>query len=154
MNSFSKVSAVLGLTLALLIGSANLAKAESREQTVNELTDWLFYQVNPELNNRPLRSSDNPRYLREWRRLREAIDRRVIPSIEACGLLHSSDFPEWEFSPINGQSFESTYDSLTDVIFYSRHPERRGRQIQPNERAAAREWSSIRDKIYISTCGI
>lgn len=36
---------------------------------------------------------------------------------------------------------------LTDILFYARHPERRGRRIQPGETQPAQEWTRIRDTI-------
>ena len=153
IKSIWKLSTVCGLTLALILGSANLAKAESRTEAINSITDWVFYRVNPQLKNRKLRSNEYG-YIREWQRIRAALEPRVIPSAEACPAPPSPGEPEWEFSPINGESFDKTYDLLADVIFHSRHPERKGRKIRPNERAAVNEWSSIRGKIHISTCGI
>ena len=45
---------VCTLAIALILSGPNLAKAESRDQAVDRLTDFLFYKVNPELNNRKL----------------------------------------------------------------------------------------------------
>lgn len=36
---------------------------------------------------------------------------------------------------------------LTNVVFHLRHPERAGTSIRPGERAAAREWLAIRDRV-------
>src|SRR5260370_25980695 len=36
---------------------------------------------------------------------------------------------------------------LTDILFYARHPERRGGRIQPGETRAAQEWTWLRDTI-------
>lgn len=153
INSSSKLLTICGLTLALILGSANLGKAESRAEAINSITDWVFYNVNPQLKKRKLRSNEHG-YIREWQRIRAAIEPRVIPSAEACPAPPSPGEPEWEFSPINGESFDKTYDLLADVIFHNRHPERKGRKIRPNERAAVNEWSSIRRNIFISSCGI
>lgn len=154
IKSISKLSVVCGLTLTLILGGINPAKAGSRDPVINSTTDWVFYQVNPQLNNRKLRSNEHG-YIREWQRIRAAIEPRVVTIEEACPGAIGDDIKwKWEFSPINGESFEKTYDLLADVIFHSRHPERKGRQISRDERAAANEWASIRDKIHISTCGL
>jgi hypothetical protein len=153
LKSISKLSTVCGLTIALILGGANLTKAESRAEAINSITDWVFYSVNPQLKKRKLRSNEHG-YIREWQRIRAALEPRVIPSAEACAAPLEPGDVEWEFSPINGESFNKTYDYLADVIFHSRHPERKGRKIRPDERAAVNEWSSIRRKIHISTCGI
>jgi hypothetical protein len=56
----SRFSIICVLAIALVLISPNLAKAESREQAVDRLTDVLFYRVNPQLNNRKLQAGDNP----------------------------------------------------------------------------------------------
>lgn len=69
--------------IALVLSSPNLAKAESREQAVDRLTDFLFYKVNPQLNNHKLQTGDRE-YIRQWQRLRDAIDPRVKSVQEVC----------------------------------------------------------------------
>jgi hypothetical protein len=36
---------------------------------------------------------------------------------------------------------------LTNLVFFARHPELGGRKIRPEEKALAREWLDIRDRI-------
>jgi Penicillin-insensitive murein endopeptidase len=36
---------------------------------------------------------------------------------------------------------------LTDIVFFARHPERRGRRLHQRERPLIREWTQIRDQI-------
>src|SRR5262249_26026392 len=36
---------------------------------------------------------------------------------------------------------------LTDMVFNARHPERRGRSLQPRERQLIREWLDIRERL-------
>ena len=60
----------------------------------------------------------------------------------------------WEFTTINGQTYEQTYDLLADTIFYSRHPQRTGQQIPKSDRIGISEWSAIRREMYISNCGL
>src|SRR5215469_9321641 len=42
---------------------------------------------------------------------------------------------------------EHDVNKLTDLIFFARHRELRGRRIRPNEKGLAREWLSIRDSL-------
>jgi hypothetical protein len=93
------------------------------------LTDFLFYKVNPQLNNRKLQASDRD-YILEWQRLRAAIDPRVKPAQEVCNSPGPADIG-WEFTVINGETYEQTYD-----------------------KARSNQWLAIRREIYISTCGI
>ncbi len=140
------------LAIALVLGGANLAKAESRDQTVDRLTDLLFYRVNPGLNNRKLQAGDR-NYINEWQRLRTAIDPRVKPAQEVCYSPGPGDIG-WEFTVINGETYEQIYDRLADIIFYSRHPQTTGQQISIGDKARSNEWLAIRREMYISNCGL
>lgn len=152
IKSVSKFSMVGALAIALAFISPNLAKAESREQAVDRLTDFLFYRVNPQLNNRKLQAGDRE-YSNQWRRLREAIDPRVKSVQEVCFRPAPGD-TGWEFTTINGETYEQTYDLLADTIFYSRHPQRTGQPIPKSDRIGISEWSAIRREMYISNCGL
>ena len=140
------------VAIAPVFSSPNLAKAESREQAVDRLTDFLFYRVNPQLNNRKLQAGDR-NYINEWHRLRTAIDPRVKPAQEVCNSAGPEDIG-WEFTVINGETYEQTYDRFADIIFYSRHPQMTGQPISIGERDRSNEWLAIRREMYISTCGI
>jgi hypothetical protein len=113
----SRFSMICVFAIALIVISPNLAKAESREQAVDRLTDFLFYKVNPQLNNRKLQTGDR-NYITEWQRLREAIDPRVKSVQEVCYSPAPGE-TGWEFTTINGETYEQTYDLLADTIFYS-----------------------------------
>ncbi|MCU0541380.1 MAG: hypothetical protein MUE44_04240 [Oscillatoriaceae cyanobacterium Prado104] len=139
-------------TIALILAGGNPAKAESREQAVDRLTDFLFYRVNPELNNRKLQPGERE-YIYQWQRLREAIDPRVKSIHEVCFRVAPGE-TGWEFTAINGQTYEQTYDALADAIFYSRHPQRVGQPIGRGDRVSTSEWLAIRREIYISNCGL
>ena len=148
----SRLSIICALAIALLLLGPNPAKAESRSQAVDRLTDFLFYKVNPQLNNRKLQADDRE-YSNQWRRLRAAIDPRVKSIQEVC-FRPAPEETGWEFTTINGETYEQTYDLLADTIFYSRHPQRTGQQIPKNDKIGISEWSAIRQYMFISSCGI
>ena len=152
IKSLSRLSMICTIAIALLLISPNPAKAESREQAVDRLTDLLFYRVNPQLNNRKLQTGDR-NYITEWQKLREAIDPRVKSVQEVCYRPEPGE-TGWEFTTINGQTYEQTYDRLADTIFYSRHPQRTGQPIPKNDQISTSEWSAIRRYIFISNCGL
>ncbi|MEG4225759.1 hypothetical protein QUA44_08120 [Microcoleus sp. N9_A2] len=152
IKSVSRFLMVGALALALILGGANLAKAESRDQTVDRLTDLLFYRVNPGLNNRKLQAGDR-NYINEWQRLRAAIYPRVKPAQEVCYSPGPGDIG-WEFTVINGETYEQIYDRLADIIFYSRHPQTTGQQISIGDKARSNQWLAIRREMYISNCGL
>ena len=148
----SRLSIICTIAIALLLLGPNPAKAESREQAVDRLTDFLFYKVNPQLNNRKLQTGDRE-YIRQWQRLREAIDPRVKSVQEVC-FRPAPGETGWEFTTINGETYQQTYDRLADTIFYSRHPQRTGQQIPPNDKISISEWSAIRREMFLSNCGL
>jgi hypothetical protein len=148
----SRLSMVCAIAIALIVISPNLAKAESREQAVDGFTDEIFYKVNPQLNNRKLQTGDRE-YIRQWQKLREAIDPRVKSVQEVCFRPEPGE-TGWEFTTINGETYEQTYDRLADTIFYSRHPQRTGQQIPKNDQISISEWSAIRRYMFISNCGL
>ena len=148
----SRFSMICVFAIALVLSSPNPAKAESREQAVDRLTDFLFYKVNPQLNNRKLQAGDRE-YSNQWRRLREAIDPRVKSVQEVCFRVAPEE-KGWEFTTINGETYEQTYDRLADTIFYSRHPQRTGQQIPKSDKISISEWSAIRRYMFISNCGL
>ncbi len=148
----SRFSIICTIAIALLLLGPNPAKAESRSQAVDRLTDILFYRVNPQLNNRKLQADDRE-YINQWQRLREAIDPRVKSVQEVCFRPAPGDIG-WEFTTINGETYQQTYDRLADTIFYSRHPQRTGQQIPKSDKISISEWSAIRQEMFLSNCGL
>lgn len=142
-----KLSAVCSLTVALIFGSANLAKAESRAEAVKNLTDWFFYQVNPQLNNRKVRSNEHG-YIREWQRIHQVVEQEMEPSQGSCvgdsyWALSSYDIPGKGDRGLVSQSF----NRIADAIFYSRNPQLSGYKIPRSNSKKAREWLTIRRSI-------
>jgi hypothetical protein len=151
IKSVSRFARICTIAIAFVLSSPNLAKAESRDRAVDRLTDFIFYKLNPQLNNRRLQTGDRE-LIDEWQRLREAIDPRVKSVQEVC-FRPAPGETGWEFTTINGETYQQTYDRLADIIFYSRHPQATGK-IRTGDRSSSYEWLAIRDKIYISNCGL
>ncbi|MCC3445620.1 MAG: hypothetical protein JGK01_29025 [Microcoleus sp. PH2017_03_ELD_O_A] len=152
IKPLSRLLMVCVFAIALLLLGPHPAKAESREQAVDRLTDFLFYRVNPQLNNRKLQTDDRE-YSNQWQKLREAIDPRVKSVQEVC-FRPAPGETGWEFTTINGETYEQTYDRLADTIFYSRHPQRTGQPIPTNDKIGISEWSAIRREMFLSNCGL
>ncbi|MGI0491535.1 hypothetical protein ACN4EG_06965 [Alkalinema pantanalense CENA528] len=133
------------LAIALLLGSTNLATAETRSQSVDRVTDWLFNNVNPELNRRKLRSNEQG-YIREWQAIREVVEQglryeKSSPN-DACGT------PDWYYP----NKDEALKERLADAIFYSRYPQRQGKPIHPNDRTAVQEWLKLKRAMNVAYC--
>jgi hypothetical protein len=120
---------------------------------IDEYTDHFFYQANPELQGRKLTNTDQD-YIREWHNLRAAIAPMIKPTQEACPYESSNVDGLWDFD-FKGMpnSYSNPYDYLADVIFYSRYPQMLGQKLQPGT-ATAQEWSAIRSRLFVSTCGL
>ncbi|MGG6269827.1 hypothetical protein ACQ4M3_40630 [Leptolyngbya sp. AN03gr2] len=134
-------------SIPLILSSSSIVHAETREQSVDSVTDWLFGSLNPGLNRRRLQRYEHG-YIREWNAIRRVIDQgglrysKVGPNGGACGE------PDWTFS----NKDEALKERLADAVFHSRYPERRGRPIRPDERAAMREWVKIRNSMSVAYC--
>jgi hypothetical protein len=120
-------------------------------QLIEQYTDHFFYQVNPELQGRKLTSTDRE-YIREWENLRAVIVPMIRPSQEVCPL-EKYDVG-WDFD-LDGMpnSYSSVFDYLADIIFYNRYPQLIGKKLSPGT-SEAKEWSVIRERLFVSTCGI
>lgn len=164
-RSIAQLSALPILMGTLIFSGAQIARAdlnsnnrtfpvptESKSVAIDSYTDHFFYAANPELKKRRL-DADESGYIQEWRAIRYALMPLVKSNREACGRhADSSDAPYWEFD-LSASRQVSSYDYLTDAIFYHRNPNRVGQKLRLRT-VAAREWSAIRRNMYISTCGI
>jgi hypothetical protein len=143
----------------LLFTSANITTAQAapvpqqaKADGIDFYTDHFFYAANPELNKRKLRSGDRG-YIQEWNAIRQAIAPLVKSSTEVCFRGESSSEAFWEVDLNFNQNGGSTYDYLADVIFYHRNPEWAGKKLRTGT-PEARQWSAIRDKMFVHSCGI
>jgi hypothetical protein len=136
----SKISFLCFLIATVALSGIHPARAESREQVVDQITDLVFYSVNPSLRKRKLKTSDRY-YIREWNRIRAVVDPRIQSAAKVC--LRTQPDYLWEFGTINGQSYDQTYDDIADVVFHSRHPELNGQKIPVGDKALAHEWANF-----------
>jgi hypothetical protein len=162
-RSIAQLSILSLLAVALIATGAQMASAdlnsnnravyptEPKGEAIDSYTDHFFYAANPELNKRKLRSGDTA-YAQEWQAIREAMVPLVKTNREACGRNGDNAGLYWEFD-LDALQNGSSYDYLTDAIFYHRNRDMAGQKLRPNT-AAAREWSAIRSKMFISTCGM
>jgi hypothetical protein len=144
--SISKFSAVCTLTIALLLGGASLAKAESRDQSVDTVTDSLFHNVNPELKRRKIRTSESA-YIQEWQVIRQVVDRglrykKLDPKKNPC------EIPDWYFD----NKDEAFRDRLADAIFYHRYPAMKGQPIDRSDRTSTGEWLKFKRSMGVAYC--
>ncbi len=149
VSSFLALAIVFTSTgsIGLILSSPNIALAETREQSVDSVTDWLFGNLHPELNRRKLRS-DEYEYIQEWNVIRQVIAQgglryhKVDPNSPGCGE------PDWTFP----NDDEALRERLANAVFYSRHPERNGEPIRQDETAAIQEWLKLKDSMFVAYC--
>lgn len=118
---------------------------------IDQYTDHFFYQVNPELQGRKLTSRDRE-YIREWENLRAVIAPMIRPSREVCPFETSDVGWDFDFQGMP-RSYSNPYDYLADIIFYNRYPQLIGQKLSPGT-SEAKEWSIIRERLFVSTCGL
>jgi hypothetical protein len=106
------------------------------------------------IHERKLRSSDRA-YIQEWQAIRRAVAPLVKSSTEVChgGAEATEAFWEVDLKFNKNGSGSPTYDRLADVIFSHRNPSIDIRKISPGT-AAARQWSAIRNQMFVHTCGL
>jgi hypothetical protein len=164
-SAIAKFSALSILTGMLVLSGTSIASAgpdsnnrtfplptESKDVAIDSYTDHFFYAANPELNKRKL-GTDETTYIQEWQSIRAAIRPLVKTDREVCGMAGRSqpgEAPYWEF--LFTLQNQSSYDYLTDAIFYHRNPQMAGKKLRPGT-ALANDWSAIRRKMFIYTCG-
>ena len=163
----SKVSVLCLLSGTLLLTNVTIVSAipnsikmeltqvtrQAPAYLIDEYTDHFFYQANPELQGRKLTNRDQD-YIREWNKLRAAIAPMIKPIQEACPFESSNVEGLWDFD-FKGMpnSYSNPYDYLADVIFYSRYPQMLGQKLQPGT-PESQNWSIIRERLFVSTCGL
>jgi hypothetical protein len=145
--TLSKFSTACALTIALTLGGATIASAnQPREQSVNSVTDSLFYNVNPELQRRPIQA-DESNYIQEWNVIREVVDgglryKKMNPKTNYC------EMPDWYFD----NKDEAFRDRLADAIFNHRNPGMKNRGMNRDSRAPIQEWIKIKHAMGVAYC--
>lgn len=145
MSSIMKIATAGLITGAIVLGGGNFAMAETRTESVDSVTDWLFYNVNPQLNRRKIGPNEHT-YVREWNVIRQVINEGLV--FEAKNRSSRSCLPEWYF-PNNDEALK---DRLADAIFYNRHPEMRGQKLRATDTTMIRKWRSIRNAMGVAYC--
>jgi hypothetical protein len=125
---------------------------ESQAWGIDFYTDHFFHAANPQLKGRKLRSSDRA-YIQEWQTIRRAVAPLVKSSTEVCFRGAESAEAFWEVDLNFKQNGSSTYDYLADVIFYHRNPKMAGQKLRPGTNSA-RQWSVIRNQMFVDSCGL
>jgi len=126
--------------------------SQAPAQAIDNLTDYLFYNLYPELNRRKIRS-DETQYIKEWAAIKKVVSQDNLVYGDTCSgrsnnyewLLSSYDDenPRRNASPLSSP----VLDKVADAVFYTRRPELNYRRIQPTETSLASEWLQIRRTI-------
>lgn len=158
---------ILGLIAAPLFSSSAIAQpvthpaavpvqvaaSQAPAQAINELTDYLFYNLYPRLNRRKIRS-DETQYIKEWAAIKKVVSQDSLVYEMDCGRNLNNNY-EWRLSSYDSSGLARNASPLSspvlnrvaDAVFYTRHPELVYRKIQPSETRLASEWLQIRRAI-------
>jgi hypothetical protein len=144
---------ILALTIALILGSTTLARADrsnpTRSKIVKAYTDLIYYnKLYPEFGTRRLQSPDvapgDASYWREWRAIYQAVDRDVTYGEINCGDGVSQDWRLADFDrQSSAESSSGSLDRIADVIVNQRR-DRLGNQLTTDD------WQQIRKTIEMT----
>ncbi|MEZ2224728.1 hypothetical protein [Microcoleus sp.] len=136
------------------VGSVQVAASRAPEKAIDRLTDFIFYNLHPQLNRRKIRS-DETQYVNEWAAIKKVVSDDNLVYQDVCD--GNSRNYEWLLSKYDGEgggrqgrtiSLSSpVLDKVADAVFYTRHPELGYRRIQPSETRLVSEWSKIRQGV-------
>jgi hypothetical protein len=131
-----------------------IVASRAPEKAIDELTDFIFYNLHPQLNRRKIRPNET-QYINEWAAIKKVVSSDNLVYQNACG--RNSTNYEWLLSKYDGEgggrqgrtiSLSSpVLDKVADAVFYNRHPELGYRRIQPDETRLVSEWSKIRQGV-------
>ena len=127
-----------------------VAASQAPEKAIDELTDYLFYNLYPRLNRRKIRS-DERQYIKEWAAIKKVLRANLVYE-KGC-----TSAPYWRLSEYDTPgrfgvgliAFSPLLNLVADAVFYTRHPELQYRKIQPSETRLASEWSKIRQAVSL-----
>ena len=94
---------------------------------VNIFSDHFFHSLNPDMKGLSI-TSDQTNLKREWIAIHDFVSKNIIYNL-----------------PVG--SFVGSKSDLSDVVFYTRHPERKGRKIESHENVLKGEWLSILNRL-------
>ena len=136
------------------VDSVQVAASRAPEKAIDNLTDYIFYNLHPQLNRRKIRS-DETQYINEWAAIKKVVSNDNLVYQDACG--RNSRNYEWLLSVYDGEgggrqgrtiSLSSpVLDKVADAVFYTRHPELDYRKVKPSETRLVSEWSQIRQGV-------
>jgi hypothetical protein len=135
--------------------SVQIAANRAPEKAIDGLTDFIFYNLHPQLNRRKIRS-DETQYIKEWAAIKKVVSNDNLVYERDCGRNLNNNY-EWRLSKYDssglGQGRNASplsspvLNKVADAVFYGRHPELDYRRIQPIETSLASEWLQIRRAI-------
>ncbi|NEO38104.1 MAG: hypothetical protein F6J90_17920 [Moorea sp. SIOASIH] len=140
----------LGLSiLAASVVCHSQALASVPEFVLHDFTDFYFWQLNPEMSNNSLKS-DQTQYNQEWLAIKETLKDRIVwrklPTCDGYTDAHENYAGDLNYSYFVNDNQE-TITALINAVFYSRHPELKGRKIRPSETHLIREWNLIKQSV-------
>lgn len=146
-QSMSKLLITSAIALTLFGGQAQIASAETREQSVNSVTDWLFGNLHPELSRRKLQTNERG-YIREWQAIRVVIDQEGLRYQKIAPNRNPCEIPDWSFN----NDDEALKERLADAVLYSRYSRRISKPITSKNSAAVREWLKLKNSMFVAYC--
>lgn len=129
--------------------SVQIAANRAPEKAIDELTDYIFYNLHPQLNNRRIRS-DETQYVNEWAAIKKVVSNDKLVYEKECGRNLNNNY-QWRLSSYDSSVLARNASPLSspvlnkvaDAVFYTRNPELGYRRIQPSEKRLVSERPKI-----------
>jgi hypothetical protein len=133
--------------------SVQIVANRAPEKAIDELTDFIFYNLHPQLNRRRIRPNET-QYINEWAAIRKVVSSDNLVYEKECGRNLNNNY-QWQLSSYDSSGLARNASPLSspvlnkvaDAVFYLRHPELDYRRIQPTETSLASKWLQIRRAI-------
>ena len=130
-----------------------VAANRAPEKAIDRLTDFIFYNLHPQLNRRRIRP-DETQYIREWAAIKKVVSNDKLVYEKECGRNPNNNY-QWRLSSYDSSGLgrnasplsSPVFNKVADAVFYTRHPELGYRRIQPSETRLVSEWSKIRQGV-------
>jgi len=114
-------------------------------QVLDQWSNSYFWYVRPEMLNRRIQPSQKL-YQREWLAVRAVLQEKLVwMQLPGC----VSDSGEYDYEL---PDYKDAHTAIADAVFYTRHPELRGRKLRPSETRLIEEWNSIYKSFPYSPC--
>jgi len=94
--------------------SVQLAASQAPEKAIDELTDFIFYNLYPGLNRRKIRS-DEMQYIKEWAAIKKVVSQDNLMYEMDCGRNLNNNY-QWRLSSYDSSGLARNASPLSSPV--------------------------------------